>query len=513
LPSLTHVCHWTRHGWKHITAEEAARKYPVGTVSASSGLFMCELCNQSVTLTKPGQYQRHFRHEGDDADIICPDKRSGRNANIDYSPREYELPIRIKDISANHFMLELGLLPVPEEILAEQSSQKIVVCNKAAQRQTYLVERLRADGITYLSIGNVPATKYYVEAGEILNQFWPRKVTGISCNGTVFEKNSRKKLVENADVQIGREYYLLSRRAIACHDDIRIEKVCEQWTGRTCWKVYVIKATAFSEYAARFFLGLKCRLTDSPLLIQPIWPIYVEKPYVIQHNEPNWILHVSGDEGISVKTSPAVRIQARSLPGMEGRIWAMPCNDHQQLFTVGRTTVLQYLYFWRTELQAVSALPQVKVTDLNGEELGSGLFNHLPKEKTLCIIAPFDGIIVIRGQDDFVIEKRNISAAQSSLLSELKMGYQVTVYQGLDAVWSITFEKEKEAGISNKDEEIAKRLANYRGETLPIVHSLGSLAAKLGEYPKVKQWLYKKIRQGEMPAAAYRYFRSVISSR
>ena len=511
MPSLTHVCHWTRHGWKRITAEEAAREYPV-TVSASSGLFMCELCNQYVTLTNGDEKVRHFKHKKKEANV-CPEGSDDSNYCSSFSAHEYELPIRIILISEKIFMLELGLIPVPGSIRARQCNQKIIVSGEGINSQTYLMERLQTDVITYLPIGNVPSASYFIEAGDMLNQFWPRKVTGISCNGTVFEMNSRKRLVENADVQIGRKYYLLCRRAIDCHEDIRIEKVCEQWTGRTCWKVYVIKATAFSEYAARFFLGLKCRLTDSPLLIQPIWPIYVEKPYVIQHNEPNWILHVSGDEGISVKTSPAVRIQARSLPGMEGRIWAMPCNDHQQLFTVGRTTVLQYLYFWRTELQAVSALPQVKVTDLNGEELGSGLFNHLPKEKTLCIIAPFDGIIVIRGQDDFVIEKRNISAAQSSLLSELKMGYQVTVYQGLDAVWSITFEKEKEAVISNKDEEIAKRLANYRGETLPIVHSLGSLAAKLGEYPKVKQWLYKKIRQGEMPAAAYRYFRSFISSR
>ena len=511
MPSLTHVCHWTRHGWKRITAEEAAREYPV-TVSASSGLFMCELCNQYVTLTNGDEKVRHFKHKKKEANV-CPEGSDDSNYCSSFSAHEYELPIRIILISEKNFMLELGLIPVPGSIRARQCNQKIIVSGEGINSQTYLMERLQTDVITYLPIGNVPSASYFIEAGDMLNQFWPRKVTGISCNGTVFEMNSRKRLVENADVQIGRKYYLLCRRAIDCHEDIRIEKVCEQWTGRTCWKVYVIEATAFSEYAARFFLELKCRLTDSPLLIQPIWPVYVEKSSVIQHNESNWILHVSGDEGISVKTLPAVHIRPRSLPGMEGRIWDIPCNDRQQLLTVGRTKVLQYLYFLRTELQAVSALPQVKVTDLNGEELGSGLFNHLPKEKTLCITAPFDGIIVIRGQDYFVIEKRNISAAQSSLLSEMKMGYQVTVYQGLDAVWSITFEKEKEAVISNKDEEIAKRLANYRGETLPIVHSLGSLAAKLGEYPKVKQWLYKKIRQGEMPAAAYRYFRSFISSR
>ena len=76
----------------------------------------------------------------------------------------------------------------------------------------------------------------------------------------------------------------------------------------------------------------------------------------------------------------------------------------------------------------------------------------------------------------------------------------------------IIFENEKKTARLNRDEQIAKRLEAYHGEMLPIAHSLGGVAAKLTEYPMVRQWLYKRIRQGEMPIAAYRYFRSFISS-
>lgn len=48
--ALTHVCMWSDNGWKRVTAEEAARLHPGGTVSARSGLFMCELCGQYVYL-------------------------------------------------------------------------------------------------------------------------------------------------------------------------------------------------------------------------------------------------------------------------------------------------------------------------------------------------------------------------------------------------------------------------------------------------------------------------------
>ena len=46
MASLTHVCMWSENGWKRITAEQASRLHPGGTVSAHSGLFMCELCGQ-----------------------------------------------------------------------------------------------------------------------------------------------------------------------------------------------------------------------------------------------------------------------------------------------------------------------------------------------------------------------------------------------------------------------------------------------------------------------------------
>ena len=62
MASLTHVCMWSNKGWKRITAEEAAKYYPYGTVSAHSGLFMCELCGQYVTLTDGNIRTRYFKH-------------------------------------------------------------------------------------------------------------------------------------------------------------------------------------------------------------------------------------------------------------------------------------------------------------------------------------------------------------------------------------------------------------------------------------------------------------------
>lgn len=75
MASLTHVCMWSDHGWKRITAEQAARLHPGGTVSARSGLFMCELCGQYVTLTDGDINVRYFKHSAYEKSKDCPDAK------------------------------------------------------------------------------------------------------------------------------------------------------------------------------------------------------------------------------------------------------------------------------------------------------------------------------------------------------------------------------------------------------------------------------------------------------
>lgn len=66
MASLTHVCMWSDNSWKPIAAEKAAILHPGGTVSAHSGLFMCELCGQYVILTDGNSNRRHFKHSADE---------------------------------------------------------------------------------------------------------------------------------------------------------------------------------------------------------------------------------------------------------------------------------------------------------------------------------------------------------------------------------------------------------------------------------------------------------------
>ena len=90
MASLTHVCMWSDNGWKRITAEQAARLHPGGTVSAHSGLFMCELCGQYVILTDGDIRIRYFKHSAYEKSKDCPERTFGAG----YSMRRWLTVLR-----------------------------------------------------------------------------------------------------------------------------------------------------------------------------------------------------------------------------------------------------------------------------------------------------------------------------------------------------------------------------------------------------------------------------------
>ena len=81
--------------------------------------------------------------------------------------------------------------------------------------------------------------------------------------------------------------------------------------------------------------------------------------------------------------------------------------------------------------------------------------------------------------------------------------------QGLDLVWSVRYER-KLREVSANDFEIVRRLNSFKGRLIPISHELGAVANQLENYPKVKMWFYKKIRDGYVVEKALRYFKHFI---
>ena len=505
MASLNHVCMWSEHGWTRVTAEEAGKLHPGGTVSAHSGLFMCELCGQYVTLTDGGEKVRHFRHSAHEASKSCPERTFGPLYTPSYKNDAHELPIKLIQTS-NSFQFELGLLFIPREILQKERNRSITIKASDSIRYTYSFERLNPDSITYLPIGNVPQEKYEVISSDRLVTFWPRIVKGVSKNGSLFDITTGKMLPEDSDVLLQRQYHLVTTKKIDClcsSVDIALQQ--EVRSGWSVWRLYIVEAKKLDQDAAKFFLSLHCRLTDAPVQISPIWPLHIEYPYVIKHPADALLLHMKGARDTRISTFPMSTTRTQRC-SKNGRIAKVGCNGRQQLISYGQSTVLEYLYFWKDPLNSVFSAPEFQVKDLRGELIDEGEHYELPLREIAIIWTAFDGIIQIYRKQQ-LIDKRMIKAQESYTIDSLTFDMQLKLFVGLDLVWTASFNTVRDTKTS--DETIASKLYSFRGSEVHVPHEYGSLFGQLENYPLVRRWLRQAIRNGKAPNKALKYLKRI----
>ena len=495
---------WQGKGWKRITAAEAARLHPGGTVSAHSGLFMCELCGQYVILTDGNKNTRHFRHSSSEKSKDCPERTFGPSVIITYGAEDHELPIKITNITPNSFSLEMGFVQVPKSLLPNNSRIEIRHTLYDEQPVVYTKERLFEGGITYLPIGNTPSEKYYIKvigSTESIRHYWPAVVQGIDPEGTLFDASSGKKIVYDADVVVGKKYYLLTKGSLYTRKSglLEIQEVSKKRIKYDTWRIYEVLAKDYDNESAKFFLNYHCRLTEKPIALQPIWPVFVETPYIVKANSDSIFMHLKGNAP-TTKTFPRAPISKYNCE--EGSILEIRCNSRQQLISAGRTRSLQYTYFWKEKLTQETNIPSAQVTDINEIAVDSEVCKTLPVKRVLRISIPYDGLVVIKIKG-LTIEKRKIAANNPTELDNIDWNTEVYVYVGLDCVWKTKFLKQK-TNASLNEEEILKRLQSYKGPMVSVPHTFGMIAVKLKNYPNIYRWIYRCMRSGYMSERAFR---------
>lgn len=511
MASLTHVCMWSDNGWKRITAEQASRLHPGGTVSAHSGLFMCELCGQYVILTDGDIRIRYFKHSAYEKSKNCPERTFGAGYSISYGSQEHDLPIRITGVSSSSFRFEVGLIRAPISSLNKDFRIEIKPKGESDVSYVFTKERLNYDSITYLSIGERPFAKYtlsFQNGSDKLREFWPTEIKGMDPEGTLFEKGSGKKLTYDADVEIEKEYYLLKYGYITKKpsDSIRIQEITQKQFGWETWSLYVVSASAFDEEAARFYLDFHCRLTDHPISLQPVWPLFVEGNYVVKHNQNSMYMLVDGNVA-TVKTFPSAAARQLNHNVDYPKLYEVFCSSRQQLISAGRTQALQYTYFWEEPLNQVGLSPEVSVTDLSGSVIVPGETNTLPHNKILLFKSTFDGELIILN-DSRIVEKRKIFADKPLELDGLSYGISIQVIIGLDVVWEIDFKKQQTV-ITNDEAEILKRISNKAGAFIPAPHSLRNILSGMDQYPQICQWIRKCIKEDSINEQSYRRLQDI----
>ena len=257
--ALNHVCTWHKNGWKRITASEAAKTAQYG-VSASSGLFMCELCGQYVVLTKAGLRDPYFKHSKSEEDKNCEERSLSYNQAYyggRLSTEKRGLPIRMILEGSNHHF-EIGFPRLGPILKDLPKNSKIQIIDNNDQEFTYFFERLNQDSITYFNIGNKMSRSYRIRTtvnNSDISFFWPSVTKGVS-NKAIFSAETGVMIPKGSDVFVNKEYYLLLdfewlENLSSSH--VYVEKIKTSLQLPGFYALYKVKALDFSEESAKFF--------------------------------------------------------------------------------------------------------------------------------------------------------------------------------------------------------------------------------------------------------------------
>lgn len=507
---LTHVCVWdSKIGYRRVSIDEACAMYPYGTVRASSGHFVCELCAENVCLTAPGAYARHFRHDSASQNKECEERQQAYTRTI-ASLNNHPMPIRIQ-VTGNRYMLQMGFIS-PSRGNERPRCSLIKIGGDAHQKFEYSFERIEDTGITYLDIGNIPSQKYYLsyeKPSAQLSKFWPSTTPGMNSGGTFFDAASGRMLQTGSKASPGKSYYLLQRAPMyqfEIPNGITMQKITEVRTPiLTTWSLYKLDVHSFTEAVARFFLKRSIFLTEKPTVFYPIWPPYVEDPYFLYHRNNELYFYMKG-ENAELKTFPITSTSIAPLSDSveQGKLYRIMASSKEQLLSLGISGALGFSYLVRKELDHQAEMPVLSVTDSAGTSYDEAVYDQLPKGKCLTIMAPFDGKAIVK-KDGKILFVYRIAADQMIEIDQIAFGIQLELYQGCDFVRSIGFERKGDQRDSSQmDEVLVTKLQNAGGVMVPIPHSIGASAQKLQDYPKTKLWLRKMVRAGEMPQQALR---------
>ena len=492
--ALTHVLRWSEKTgtWKPITIEEACRLYPNETISANSGLFMCSLCRHKVILTKAGINNRYFRHNSADEDKNCKDRSVGvssSSSSYTFSETKHDLPIHLSfDLYNMHF--SIGFYSIPSSLLNDESV-KICINDDKEKSYIYSITRLNDQCITYLSVGNVPSTKYKITVassngkGNSYYEYWPPIVTGIGEN-SIFDAKTGKKLPENSDIVTNHIYWFLTKRRMYPFPR-QLKYSLKNKNPINGWYIFEICPDLYEQKIARFFAELGYYLTAEPVQIFPIWPVYKESPYFAFYNDTDMYLYASGNEDFRIKTRPSVTITASS------NLRKLSCTNDHCLIAAGRgNSVLSYLNLFNSHLKSKPLDPEIKICNIDGQNMEAGEYNILPKEKVVFVKTEFDGFVKIY-KDGKLRDKIEIKAGKETQI-DVQYQYKIEVYEGLDCLWSASFIHKT---IAPDDQDLLlQKLVKAKGHLRSSSHEIAYIYKRLDKYPKVQNWLKIKMRMG-----------------
>lgn len=500
--ALTHVSIQDADlGWRHITPEEASKLFPNEPVSAGDRVFMCELCGQYVTFVNSHIYQRFFKHSRGEENKNCEERIQRSRKYPPLQLGRYLLPLRIIwNTGGQSFSLALGVPHVHEF----DADARVVITGKEAQPHIFsLTERMNDNGLSWLNLGQDINSQYAVQTKGFRAAYWPDKIPGINPDGAVFDSIGGKMLYPGDEVVEGRSYYLLVDSTPPYCDHILCSELARKTIGGKIWRIYQIRANAFSPDTVRYFLLLHMHLVKKMVSLVLLWPPTVKVQETSFHNGNGLYVAHNGGKDLQLMLFPA----GQQPPQMRNGYFCVASNGFQQMAAVqyhnGQRHQSNHTMLWQGIVSKETRAPTVVLSDNKGAPLTSSVYTKLPAKSLLHILTEFDGKIIIE-YGSKVLDIQYIRADEPKTL-EVTFGKTVRVFQGNDIACSISFERPHLEKSTPFTTTLLQLLQQPATKYVPVRHSMGNVIQRIPMNEKLKQKLYFCVRSGRMPAEAYRY--------
>lgn len=489
-------------GWMPVTADEAAEVHPGGTVSAASGLFMCDKCHKYVYFAdgeKKGRYFGHSRGDNE-SDKECED-RANQIANR-YDPHQRLKSVLKIEVSRDKLDFSIGLI-LPDPTYANGI---IEIIPSSGSSFTYNLSRFGKNTFTLFYVGSIPAKSYIIDTkGQHIPSF-PSQVDGINERVTIFDKITGKKLPEWINVQVRKSYYMLCKGQYPQWQTNIAHNIVYQNGEFTLYEFWAIE---FSKSASDFFHNLKYILTSFQSKLFPLWPTCKNSPYIVFHDSKQMFVYAQG-ENVDPKIFPSRNFNSYELD-THSVLLDMQCSGREQILVLNQfNPEIKQITLWENSLTYTAALPNVKIKDLRGNVITDDAINELPYRNTLLITADFDGF-VLRYHDDRLVEKRPLESVVQCEFNSINFGDKLEIHQGLDKIRSIDFISSKKQ--SNFTEaNFVRMLEQCKGDFIAAPHYLGARLDRW-KYPLISKWVYKTMRSGTISEKALKLYKKFLKDR
>ena len=497
--ALTDVKMWRDGiGFCSITPKEAERDYPY-SVSADSGVFICNKCQHYVLFITNSVYASHFKHNSGDEDKDCNERIRAFNQNRTIILKNsIAAPLRLQ-YSHSELSIEIGFPPLKQSYLesAEKEKSRIEIFFGADRLKSLLIDQVNfsTTQTIYHSIGNRIGPIYEIRGHSITGFFhlpteWNEKIQGINGKGALFDGETRKKIPDYGDVTIGKEYLLLTKWFSGCMSvDLHYERLM-QVHGYT---LYIVSALRLSKDAYDFFHQYNANLTLHPTTLIPIWPPVKEADHVIETNA-NTIFFMQTGDAVSeaYPCSTAILMQMCCSSDSNAKLLRLSNVGHTQMVWAARMSVLRYWYIRpQTDCYVTQGITY-KILDSKGESYESGIYKQIPPQQKLNIILDVDGQIR-RYCDKNLVHLQEIHAGEMVYIDGIRFGQQLNVYVGNDRIIELDFQQ-----------EIKTRLAD------PLSSKLRKASGPWVELPNRYKWILRNLETGSF---SYQYIYSALNSR